>query len=208
MSDRYLRRYTDIAALIYLLNERKLSLLDPRSWDDSNDSHYLALYGRKNDLKSVLAVCFTQSGETYQHWRVFAPGTGGVCIRFKRSSLLELARKQPGVRIGAVNYLTLGSLKKMNPSAQELPFLKRFAFQNEKEFRIIYESKSLKLSKRDIVITLSCIDRVTLSPWIHPSLCAHLKVLLQSIDGCRNLRVVRSTLISNEDWKKFGEEAQ
>jgi hypothetical protein len=29
--------------------------------------------------------------------------------------------------------------------------------------------------------------------------------MLQSIPGCSELRVSRSTLISNEDWKTFGE---
>jgi hypothetical protein len=44
MSGDYLRRYTDLTALIYLLRKRKLTLLDPSSWDDSNDSYYLTLY--------------------------------------------------------------------------------------------------------------------------------------------------------------------
>lgn len=34
MSGDYLRRYTDLTALIYLLQKRKLTLLDPSSWDD------------------------------------------------------------------------------------------------------------------------------------------------------------------------------
>jgi hypothetical protein len=61
MSGDYLRRYTDLTALIYLLRKRKLTLLDPSSWDDSNDSHYLTLYKEKRKLKSVLALCFMQT---------------------------------------------------------------------------------------------------------------------------------------------------
>jgi hypothetical protein len=38
MSEDYLRRYTDLTALIYLLHQRKITLLDPSSWDDKNDS--------------------------------------------------------------------------------------------------------------------------------------------------------------------------
>ena len=33
MSGDYLRRYTDLTGLIYLLRKRKLTLLDPSSWD-------------------------------------------------------------------------------------------------------------------------------------------------------------------------------
>ncbi len=56
MSGKYLRRYTDIPALIYLLSERKITLLDPQSWDDSNDSYYLSLYREKKNLKSVFGA--------------------------------------------------------------------------------------------------------------------------------------------------------
>jgi hypothetical protein len=93
---KYLRRYVDLPALIYLLSERKITLLDPKSWDDGNDSYYLALYREKRNLKSLLAVCFTQTTETYHHWRVFAGGSSGVCIRFKRTKLLKAIDWIPG----------------------------------------------------------------------------------------------------------------
>jgi hypothetical protein len=38
VAETYLRRYTDIPALVYLLAERKITLVDPQSWDDANDS--------------------------------------------------------------------------------------------------------------------------------------------------------------------------
>ena len=119
----YLRRYTDIPALIYLLTEQKITLLDPESWDDSNDSHYLALYRDKKKLKSVLALCFTQANETYHHWRVFAGGASGVCIRFKRSELLSATKKRAGLRTGSVTYLTLGKIRHKRLATQRLPFL-------------------------------------------------------------------------------------
>ena len=61
-------RYTDSPALVYLLKEQKVTLLDPQSWDDSNDSYYLRLYRERKRLQSVLALCFTQASETYHHW--------------------------------------------------------------------------------------------------------------------------------------------
>ncbi len=204
---KYLRRYTDIPALIYLLCERKLSLLDPQSWDDSNDSHYLTLYREKKQLKSVLALCFSQANETYHHWRVFAGGASGVCIRFKRSKLLRATRKQPGLRIGRVDYLKLDEIRNKKLTIESLPFLKRFPFEHEDEFRMIYESKSEAMEKLDIPIPLSAIDRVTLSPWIHEDLSRHLKQILHSIEGCSGLKIVRSTLIGNVEWKNLGEDA-
>lgn len=207
MTSKYLRRYTDLPALIYLLNERKLTLLDPQSWDDSNDSHYLGLYREKRNLKSLLAVCFTQVDETYHHWRVFAPGPGGVCIRFIREKLLKAVKPRSDLRTRRVKYLKLAELRAEILKVRDLPFLKRYAFEHENEFRMIYESRAKRLLKVDIDIPLSSIDRITLSPWIDRDLSYHVKTLIRSIQGCSGLSIMRSTLIGNEEWKNLGEDS-
>jgi hypothetical protein len=203
-----LLRYTNIPALIYLLRERKVTLLDPAFWDDKNDSHYLSLYQQKKSLKSVLALCFTQVSETYHHWRVFADGSSGVCIRFSRPKLMNALKKQSGLRAKPVRYLTISDIRQMKLKVEELPFLKRYPYGDEREFRVIYESKTEKRDSLDIAIPLNCIQRVTLSPWIPLALTEHLKSTLRGIDGCEALKVFRSTLISNEQWKDFAEDAR
>ncbi|MGO9402869.1 MAG: hypothetical protein ACLPVW_05280 [Terriglobales bacterium] len=208
MSGDYLRRYTDLTALIYLLRKRKLTLLDPSSWDDSNDSYYLRLYKEKRKLRSVLALCFTETDERYHYWRVFAPGASGVCVRFNRSGLLAAGKRHASLQMKPVTYLKLDEIRRRKLKTAELPFLKRYAFLHESEVRMIYESRKRKLRKLDISIPLSCIDRVTLSPWMHPSLSSYVKEVLRSIDGCRHLDIVRSTLIGNEEWKSLGENAK
>jgi hypothetical protein len=207
MSENLLRRYTDLPALVYMLNERKITLLDPASWDDKNDSYYLTLYREKERLASVLVLCFTQAAETYHHWRVFASGPSGVCVSFHRSELLQAMEKQPGLRSGEVKYLKLAEIREKKLATKELPFLKRYAFEHEAEFRVIYESAVNKISTLDVPIPLSCIKRITLSPWIHTSLSPYIKRILESIKGCDHVGIIRSTLISNEEWKTAGEDA-
>jgi hypothetical protein len=206
MKRKFLRRYTDLPALIYLLSQKKLTLLDPQTWDDRNDAYYLRLYRDGKRMETVLALCFTQASETYHHWRVFANGPGGACISFKRKELLSAVKKQPGVRIGSVRYSMLKEIRSKRPSLHELPFLKRYPFEDEREFRIIYES-SAKESPLDIPISLSCIDKVTLSPWLNETLFKRVHDMLLSLRGCEGIRVSRSTLISNEQWRKLGERA-
>jgi hypothetical protein len=208
MSAKFLRRYVDLPALIYLLSERKITFLDPQSWDDSNDAYYLGLYQKKKNLKCVLAVCFTQTTETYHHWRVFAGGSSGVCIRFIRPDLINAVKNRPGLKAKSVRYLTLPEIRDMRMKTRELPFLKRYPFEQEKEFRIIYESRSKILGNLDVAIPLSCIHRITVSPWMHYSLFRHVKRTIRSIKGCNTLEVVRSTLIGNQQWKKLGERAE
>ncbi len=156
MSKKYLRRYVDLPALIYLLSEQRMTLLDPQSWDDSNDSYYLALYREKKKLKSVLALCFTQTSEAYHHWRVFAGGSSGVCIRFNRSKLLKAAEWKSGIRTGPIRYLTLERIRDQKPAIEDLPFLKRIGYEHEAEYRIIYESNTEKKPKLDVAVPLSC----------------------------------------------------
>ena len=207
MSRSYLRRYTDITALIYLLSERKITLLDPRSWDDGNDSYYLKLYRKKRKLKSVLALCFTETDERYHYWKVFGGGSSGVSIRFDRARLLKAVRKEPGLQMNSVDYERLADIRKRILRTEELPYLKRFAFEHESEFRMIYESNKKEISKLDIAIPLSSIDKITLNPWIHPDLFEHVRATLHSIDGCSALGIVRSTLLGNEEWKRLGDAA-
>jgi len=202
-----LRRYTDLPALLYLLKESRITLLDPRSWDDQNDTHYLRIYKRKKGLKSVLALCFTEAGETYHHWRVFANGPSGVRIDFKREELLSATGKVRGLRAASVHYPTLKGHRKATVNTEDLPFLKRYGFQDEAEFRLIYESAKTKVTSKDIPIPLSCIDRITLSPWLNQALVPQVKSVIGSVRSRPHVKVSHSTLIGNDEWKKLGEGA-
>ena len=205
MSEETLRRYTNIPALIYLLRKKAISLLDPASWDDSNDRYYLELYREKRRLRSILAACFTQSAETYHHWRVFADGSSGACIKFRHRELMRAVESTNCIRAEKVQYLTLSKLRRHKLKIDELPFLKRYAFQHESEFRIIFESTDRKITKLDLNIPLSCIESISINPWIHTDLFDQLKRVIWSIDGCIDIGIRRSSLIGNEQWKAYGE---
>ena len=81
----------------------------------------------------------------------------------------------------------------MRLASEKLPFLKRYAYKHEYEFRMLYESEKVTLPKLDIAIPLSCIDKITLGPWIHPGLFEDVRKLLRSIDSCSKLKISRST---------------
>ena len=138
---------------------------------------------------------------------MFAPGAGGVCIAFDHHELVKTFKARRGVRIGAVEYLKIGELRGKRVNVSKLPFLKRYAYAHESEFRLLYESKRVEAKTLDVSIPLSCIRRVTLSPWISGSLVDALKETLKSIPGCEGAKIYRSTLIGNEEWKKLGSNA-
>ncbi|HCT8172799.1 DUF2971 domain-containing protein [Proteus mirabilis] len=198
------KRYTDLPALIQILTNRKLTLLDPSFWDDKNDSYFLATYKEKKMLQSVLALCFTKESETYHHWRVFSSGSSGICVNFNSEKLEAAFAKTRGVKFQEVTYLTLNDLRDNRPTIDRLPFIKRKPYKHEKEFRALWESKSDKTSSLDVPIDISIITRITLSPWMHPSLRKNVVKLLKMIDGCKSIPIRRSTLIENTQWKSYG----
>jgi hypothetical protein len=204
MNPKILRRYTDLPSLIDILVNKRITLLDPNSWDDKNDSHYISVYKENKNLKTVLALCFTKAAETYHHWKVFSGNTGGVCIVFDRNALLAAIKKESGVRCRTVKYHTLQANKQNPPlSTSILPFIKRHAFRHELEYRVIFESTAEILSYRHLTIPLSSISRVIISPWLPISLADSTRCTLRAIDGCERLEIARSTLVNNEQWKKI-----
>jgi hypothetical protein len=191
---KFLRRYTDLTALFYILKTRTLTLLNPQKWEDNNDSYYLDLYKKHKHLKSLLALCFTAAPERYHLWQVFGARESGVRIRFKRRDLLKEIGRCPELRAEPVDYVKLDKIQNLTRSIDKFPFLKRIGFQDEKEFRIIYESCTEKKEKIDIPISLSCIDKIVLSPWLHPDVFSQTKEVLLSIEGCDALTILHSRL--------------
>lgn len=207
MNNTSYRRYTDLPSLINILSNQKLTLLDPSLWDDKNDSFYLSTYKDKKHLQSLLALCFTKESETYHHWRVFSSGSSGVCINFNPTKLEKIFREFGSVQFKEIKYLTIKEQKQIQPSITELPFIKRIPYKHEKEFRALWESSSQNIKFLDIPIDLTSIIRITLSPWMHPSLKENIATLLKTIKDCKSIPIYRSTLTDNLDWKEYAKKA-
>ena len=102
MSAKTFRRYTNLAAVVHLLHAKAVTLLNPATWDDRNDAYYMAEYKRLKQAKTVLALCFAETTETYHHWRVFSHGADGVCIEFDKDRLLKVWSGDKSVQTRAV----------------------------------------------------------------------------------------------------------
>lgn len=198
-----LRRYTELPYIIDYLYTEELALLNPASWDDRNDSFYLEEYARRSGFGSVYALCLAKCEETYHHWRVFSHGSGGACIQFKPDDFLSAIAQENGVRSEVVHYKTIIDLDRTKPSLNELPFLKRYAFKNEGELRLIYATKEKGSPIHRVRMPLSAVDRIILSPWLSSEVANQVKRTLKIIPGCSEIKIYRSTLVENENWKQF-----
>ena len=200
-----LRRYTDLTSVIDLLSHKRLTLLDPASWDDKNDSYFIDHYRERSDYKSVLALCLSTVGETYHHWKVFCGHASGVCIAFHRKPLLDVMNAAEGVRHGNVKYMRLEEIAETPLRLNRLPFIKRYAFRHEVEYRLIYESKINTAPTYTVSIPLTTIESIALSPWMPPQLLDATRTVLNAIPGCETVRFTRSELISNSLWMQNAE---
>lgn len=101
MSDPILRRYTNLAATLHVLQNSCLTLLNPGTWEDRNDAFFMSEFKRRG-AQSVLALCFAEVAETYHHWRVFSHGSDGVCLEFNRPKLESFLTSSRHIKFGRV----------------------------------------------------------------------------------------------------------
>lgn len=206
---RYFYRYTNLAAAIHLLKNRQITLLDPMKWDDRNDVFFMKEYKRRMEAKTLLAICFVQGGETYHHWKLFSDGLHGVSINFEKDALLCTLEKDNRIEHDHMQYDLIKdveeSLGKLPLETSKLPFLKRYPYRGEKEYRVIYVDTEKRLRSKSYDIDLSLIKRIRLSPWMPKPLVKSVKETLKSIRGCAGLEIVRSTVTDSTRWRRIAE---
>ncbi|MCW5548780.1 MAG: hypothetical protein KIT44_07435 [Opitutaceae bacterium] len=198
----FLNRYTTLPFLLDLLKTGRLELRRPESWEDENDAHYLERYQEVKKLKTLRALCFTAGRERFHHWKCFADGSGGVCIEFRRSALISTIRHDGRFRFGSVQYERIDRVATTRPPVDKWPFLKRLPFEDEKEFRVIFEESSSDDADAVIDVEKAAIRKVTLSPWLPKNVEKSVKEVIRSMEGCEELDVSRSSLLQSAKWRK------
>lgn len=196
----FLNRFTSLPVVLDMLSKRKITLLPPTSWEDRNDTYYLNKYISEKKLKTLLVACFTTSREQFHHWKIFAGGLSGVCVEFKTKEFLDCFRNSEKISFKAVSYKIIKY--NQNPSLGAWPFLKRHAYKDEAEFRIIYEDKHEETHFKSFDIELNCIGEITLSPWLSKTVAKSVGELVHRIDGCDKIPVHHSTLLESKKWQE------
>jgi hypothetical protein len=205
MTIESLRRYTSLPVLLDILNKKSLTLLDPQSWDDKNDSYFIELYKKAFHFDTVLALCFVESSEKYHHWKIFSGSSCGVCVEFNKDKLLNYFKTSKGFRSDKVEYKTIQELETNNLDNHQLPFIKRVAFEDENEFRILYQCETGETLFKMVRIDLDCISKIIINPWISKPVYNSIRAVIKLIDGCNEIPIMKTGLTNNDDWKKLGD---
>ena len=198
----FLNRYTSLPIALDVLANRHITLLSPDTWEDRNDAYYLEQYKLKRKLGTLVAVCFSICSETFHHWKVFSSGPAGVCLEFNTQRLLQAFDQDRGFSTGLVEYCLIKDVKQKKPALKRWPFLKRRAFRDEQEFRILYESRTERLRSKSVEIELASIQKITLSPWLPAAVAKPVVRIIKQIDGCAKMDVRPSSLLDNAGWRK------
>lgn len=204
MKTKFLRRYTNLPFLFDMLQNKRLTLLDPEKWEDKNDSCFIKHYKKEKKLKTLLALCFTEADETFHHWKVFSDGSNGVCIQFKKNALLKHFSKADdsiNIRTEKVKYKPIKDIDNNKIELLDVPFIKRLPYKDEKEFRIICESAKKILKYKHIEISSNSIDRIIVNPWISEPVFNSIKRTIKIISDCNELKVYKTTIIRNKQWE-------
>jgi hypothetical protein len=112
------------------------------------------------------------------------------------------------IRSEYVSYQKILDLDKMGLDVDQLPFIKRYPYEDEQEFRIVYTDRNKVAEVKEFKIALSAIKRISLSPWMPQALSKSVVSTLRSIDGCASLKISRSTLVENKKWKSIAKRLQ
>lgn len=191
--------------------ERKLkSLLALCLTSASERFHLWNVFGPKKERRSLRGIGQSLGRGPYNGSLPLA--RIAVRIRFDRSQLIEAVSKYRGVQCRDIDYLTHAQLealadehKGIDPISK-LPFIKRYGFRDESEFRVIYESKRRSIPTIDIPIPMSCINRIIFSFKLNYDDYRVIRTELRSMDGCQGLDIRRSNLTESKVWQKAAKE--
>ena len=221
-NSEYLYHYLSLKNLILILKNKRLSFCNPSYWDDKNDSYFTKL--ALPEGKAFGVICFTKTRETCTHWKTFASKGIGVKITFMQNRLLDSLEKNidqnEKILNSSVCYRARKNVLKANVSGIGRCFtplfLKKSAYIGEKEYRVVcmVDACACGYGKvvRQVEIPLSCISRITISPYVNKKVANDVIKLLReyiellTIDGEKtlNIEIKRSTMMYDEEWQRVG----
>ena len=197
-----LNRFTTLPVLFDLLQRQKLTLLDPKSWEDKNDSEIILEYKKRKKIKNLFAICLSCGDETIHHWKTFSNGSSGCLIEFDAQKLFNIIDNIPNLKHREVTYRKLSDIesKSADLNVDDIPFTKRWPYRCEEEYRIIVESNNDKDKHYDIDIPLDIIKRITINQQMPDKIYETIKDYLKNLKGNPDSRINRSTLFENKRW--------
>jgi len=203
---QFLNRYTHFSYLCKMLEKRELVIPSWKKWRDRNDSHSIKEYQRLERDRNIFALCMTNADETYHHWRVFTRQTFGVCLRFDKTRMIEWVKSQREsptmgrVEMKRVVYFELESFDTDVVKVQHLPFLKRWGYRDEREWRLMYTTTQ-NGQFATLPFPIKALDSIVISPFVSSEEADVKKRKIQETLRTKGVDVYHSALTNSDRWK-------
>jgi len=158
--------------------------------------------------ETLLALCLTKAkNDKYFFWKTYVScPLEGVCIVFKKDEFINSIMAQvvnsrnEKLLQECVQYPTIKQLHLEKYEIESLPFIKRFGYSKEEEYRFIYANKNI--TSKFFNLQLDTIERICLNPYINNATARTIKKEILNIKGCEKIKITRSGLGSSNKWKK------
>ena len=165
--DSVIYRIEEVHRLVDVFNNKLLTIVSPRVWDDPYEYFLKYCYGVSKETgarhnyegytKLIFAQCWTMNEESDAIWRIYSPNRDKVKIKTSVSKLHRILTiiKNKGFKsyIGKVKYVDEINIKQrisnLIRGTEKVPFIikddlirnqylfKRMAFSHEKEIRVL-----------------------------------------------------------------------
>ena len=158
----YLRHYTQLPDLLKILESGLLKLGDSNNYNDQNDKSWANAY--KSKAKTGLySLCCTWETELIHHWKIYADGKYGCCLKLDGHKLIESVNYNEDIKHGLVCYKKDIPIDDIPDSVEKelLPFTKSWAYRCEYEYRFICAYESYINLDKDL------IKQVSISPYMN-----------------------------------------
>lgn len=172
---RWLKKYTNLKHLEYILKEKKLYLGAPHEWDDQNDGVCIQLFTELRDIKyRIRATCLTSSPDRFHFWDIYGGRKNGVCLWFDRDKLVGDINNDSTLISNFVEYRSSSDLNNILP--EQLPFLKREQYRDECEFRVMRTKELQGNDDSKFAFSSFSLKKIYLNPWLNASTNAAKKM--------------------------------
>ena len=136
------------------------------------------------------------------HWRVYAGAPSGVQIRFNPPAFTSWVDAHPNATLEKVEYLRVDEFEEITSDLTRFPFLKRKAFRDEDEIRLIVEDTETVRMASSLPFDLTIIEEIKLSPWLaEPLVETIVRTLADAYSGQKNeweqISIRRTSLLAN-----------
>ncbi len=197
-TERKLKRYTSIGQLHSIIENHKIYFSDPIYWEDLNDSELIEEYRKKKNISKVYVLCFSSGDETIHLWKSYANGNDGCCINFNVQYIINLLNRHQIVH-KKVEYMEIDKAKHHIFEIDDIPFMKRYPYRIEEEYRAIFlanDSKGFSIE----IDPLECITSIVVSHSAQQPHIDKLKTIWKKSTNGHDLSIHKTTIYMNTKW--------